>query len=97
MSHLSIVARALLAVVLMIGFYLLALVVSAGLLYIPYAEVVYAHRITPKLIVLCIIGAIAILWSILPRFDKFPPPGPKLARDQHPRLFLGRRRMEFGA
>lgn len=87
MSHVSILGRALLAVVLMIGFYLLALAVSAVLLYIPYAEVVYAHRITPKLIVLCIVGALAILWSILPRFDKFPPPGPKLTRDQHPRLF----------
>lgn len=87
MSHLSILARALLAVVLMIGFYLLALAISAGLLYIPYAEVVYAHRITPKLILVCIFGALAILWSILPRFDKFPPPGPKLTRDQHPRLF----------
>src|SRR5690242_10305953 len=87
MSHLSIVSRALLAVVLMIGFYLLALAISASLLYIPYAEIVYAHRVTPKLLILCIIAAFAILWSILPRFDKFPPPGPKLARDKHPKLF----------
>lgn len=87
MTHLSILARALLAVILMIGFYLLALSISAGLLYIPYAEVVYTHHITPKLMLLCIFAALAILWSILPRFDKFPPPGPKLTREQHPRLF----------
>ena len=36
-THVSILSRALLAVVLMIGFYLLALAISAALLYIPYA------------------------------------------------------------
>ena len=86
-SSASIFARALLAVILMIGFYLLAIAIATGLLYIPYAEVVYAHRITPKLILICILAAFAILWSILPRFDKFPPPGPKLPREKHPRLF----------
>src|SRR5262245_37967839 len=87
MSHLSIFARALLAVILMIGFYLLAFAISAGLLYIPYAEVVYADHITHKLILILILAACAMLWSILPRFDKFPPPGPKLTRDEHPKLF----------
>lgn len=86
-SHSSMLARALLAVVLMIGFYLLALGMAAGLVYIPYAEVVYAHRIHPKLAILCILGALAILWAMLPRFDKFPAPGPKLSREKHPRLF----------
>ena len=86
-THVSILSRALLAVVLMIGFYLLALAISAGLLYIPYAEVVYAHRVTPKFFLICILGALAILWAILPRFDKFPAPGPQLTRDKHPRLF----------
>ena len=86
-STTSIFARALLAVILMIGFYLLAIAIAAGLLYVPYAEVVYAHRITPKLFLICILAALAILWSILPRFDKFPPPGPKLTREKHPRLF----------
>jgi heat shock protein HtpX len=83
----SILARALMAVVLMIGFYLLAIAIASGLLYIPYAEIVYAHRIHPKLLIICIIGALAILWAILPRFDKFPAPGPRLTRDRHPRLF----------
>ena len=86
-SYPSIFGRALMAVVLMIGFYLLALAVSAGLLYIPYAEVVYAHRISVKLTLICILGGFAILWSIVPRFDKFPAPGPALTRDQHPQLF----------
>ena len=86
-THVSILSRALLAIVLMIGFYLLALAISAALLYIPYAEVVYAHRVTPKLFLICILAALAILWAILPRFDKFPAPGPRLTKDKHPRLF----------
>ncbi len=82
-----IIGRAILAVVLMVGFYLLALGIAAGLLWIPYAELVYAHRITPKLAIICIIGGVAILWSILPRLDKFLAPGPELKRDRYPRLF----------
>lgn len=83
----SLVGRALLAVLLMIGFYILALAIACGLLYIPYAEVVYANRIHFKIALICICGALGILWSVLPRFDKFTAPGPQLTRDQHPQLF----------
>ena len=82
-----IIGRAVLAVVLMIGFYLLAVGIASGLLWIPYAEFVYAHRITPKLAIICIIGGVAILWSVLPRFDKFLAPGPELKREKYPKLF----------
>ncbi len=83
----SLVGRAVLAVVLMAGFYLLAAAIAGGLLYIPYAELVYAHRLHPKLALGCLLGAVAILWSVLPRFDKFEAPGPQLTRQQHPQLF----------
>src|SRR6185503_17304518 len=83
----SLAGRALLAVVLMIGFYILAVAIAAGLIYIPYAEFAYANRIHPKIALVCLLGALAILWSVLPRFDKFESPGPLLTRDQHPRLF----------
>lgn len=83
----SLAARAILAVVLMVGFYFLAVAFASGLLYIPYAEVVYAHRLHPKLALGCVIGGLAILWSVLPRFDKFEAPGPQLTGQQHPRLF----------
>ena len=52
-----IIGRAMLAVVLMIGFYILALGIASGLLWVPFAEFVYAHRITPKLAMICILGA----------------------------------------
>jgi Zn-dependent protease with chaperone function len=83
----SIASRALLAVALMIGFYLLALAMAAVLLYLPYAELVYAHRLHIKLAIGCLFGALAILWSVLPRIDRFPPPGPRLTSDKCPRLF----------
>jgi hypothetical protein len=58
-----IIVRAILAVVLMVGFYLLALGIALGLLWIPYAELVYAHRITPKLAIIRLLGGVAILWA----------------------------------
>ncbi len=83
----SVAGRALLAVVLMVGFYLLALAIAGGLLWIPYAEIVYANRLHLKLALACVLGALAIVWSVLPRIDRFTPPGPQLKREQHPRLF----------
>ena len=45
MSHPSLAGRAALAVVLLVGFYVLALAIVGGLLYLPYIEVVYLHRL----------------------------------------------------
>src|SRR5207253_2884446 len=61
--------------------------ISLGLLYVPYAEVVYAHSFHPYLALVCIVGAIAIFVSVIPRADKFGAPGPVLSPKQHPRLF----------
>lgn len=83
----SLAGRAVLAVVLMIGFYLLAAAIAATLFYIPFAEVAYLHHITAKLDLICIIAGAAILWSVLPRFDIFKAPGPALTPKQDPRLF----------
>lgn len=83
----SIALRVVLAIILMIGFYLLAIAIAAALVWVCYAMVAYAHRIPVKLLLLCLIGAGAILWSILPRFDRFQAPGPRLLPDKHPRLF----------
>ena len=83
----SVARRAALAVGLMIGFYVLALVISAGLIYLPIAAIVYAHHLPVQLALASLIGAGTILWSILPRWDRFPAPGPALDRVQHPKLF----------
>ncbi|MBI2212637.1 MAG: M48 family metallopeptidase [Acidobacteria bacterium] len=86
-SNPSLAGRALAAVALMIGFYALAIGIAAALLYIPYAEVVYAGRIHIKLAIGCVVGGLAILWAILPRIDRFEAPGPKLDPVEQKELF----------
>lgn len=83
----SLATRAALALVLMVGFYALALGISAALLWIPYAEAVYLGRIHPKLAIGCVLGAGAVIWAIVPRPDRFEPPGPQLTRVSAPALF----------
>ncbi|MDX2170594.1 MAG: M48 family metallopeptidase [Deltaproteobacteria bacterium] len=87
MQSRSLAGRAALAVALMIGFYVLALAMIAALLFVPYVEVAWAHHVNLKLTLLCLFGAAAIGWSILPRGDTFPAPGPALHEGDHPRLF----------
>ena len=71
----------------MVGFYLLALGISAGLLWIPYAEYTYAGRLHVKILAVCVGAAGAILWALVPRVDRFTPPGPALTRAEVPQLF----------
>ena len=85
-SGMSLRARALLAIGLMVGFYLLALGLAAGLLYIPYAEWVYADHFTARLALFCVVGAGAILKAVVPRIDRFTPPGPELTQASQPKL-----------
>jgi Zn-dependent protease with chaperone function len=85
----SLAARALLAAALMVGFYLLALGFALGLLYVPYAEWTLRHGVTGKLALFCVVGAGLILWALVPRPDRFAPPGPVLSpRGQYPLLRL---------
>ena len=83
----SLMTRAMLAVALMIGFYTLALALIAGLLYIPYAEWRYLGRVHFQLALACGALAFAIAMAMVPRPDRFEPPGPELTADTQPRLF----------
>jgi Zn-dependent protease with chaperone function len=62
------------------GFYLLAIGIAAALLLVP----LFVHG---WIAILCIIAAVVILWPILPRFDRFEAPGPRLIADEQPELF----------
>lgn len=84
---LSITGRSILALVLTLGFYGLALSIVALLLFIPYAEVRFAERLHLRLALACLVGAFAILAAILPRRDRFKAPGPALKGTEHHRLF----------
>jgi len=83
----SLAARAMLAVVLMIGFYVLALAIAGALLFLPYAEMRWGHRIHLQLALFSIAGAGIVLWSALPKRDPFRAPGPLLYLAEQPRLF----------
>ena len=86
-SRAWLVRRAVLAIGLMIGFYLLAIAIAVGLLWIPYAEWKYVGRIHLKLTLGAVISGLTVLWAIVPRVDKFDPPGPQLDRASAPKLF----------
>jgi heat shock protein HtpX len=81
------VARVVLALVLMVSFYVLAIGVALLLLVFAYTQVVYLHLRVFKLILFCIAGALTILWSLIPRRDRFVPPGPQVAAQSEPALF----------
>jgi Zn-dependent protease with chaperone function len=84
----SFVARALLALALLVGFYALALALSGLLLYIPYAEWTYGRRFHIKIALACVAGAFAILkGSVFVGGAEFTPPGPEISERDHPRLF----------
>ena len=83
----SLKSRAFLAVILFIGFYVLALIITGILLYIPYFQYVTLERMNGRITLFCIIGAGIILWSIFPRWDRFIRPGPLLLRDKYSSIF----------
>jgi Zn-dependent protease with chaperone function len=87
MSKQSLAGRAILALLLTIGFYALALAIAGGLLYGVYLEVAYSRHIVIKPTIFAVFAAAVILWSILPRIDRFVPPGPLLTEERYPDLF----------
>lgn len=81
------VQRAALALLLMVSFYALALGVAAALLWIPYEAYSNDVRLPAKIALLCVAGAGTIVWAVLPRIDRFVPPGPALTSTEEPKLF----------
>jgi Zn-dependent protease with chaperone function len=75
------------AVALMIGFYVLAIAIAGGLLWIPYAEWTYVGRLHIKIALACVASAGALVWAIIPRVDRFEAPGPTLEEASHRELF----------
>jgi Zn-dependent protease with chaperone function len=78
--------RALLALVLVVCFYVLAIGVAVGLLWLSYVQL-RSGRPAYGLVIFCLAGAASLLWSVVPRRDRFEPPGPVLKEIDHPELF----------
>lgn len=81
------VRRAILAIALMVGFYAFALTIAFGLLWIPYAEWAYVGRVHLRIALVCVVAGLTVLWAIVPRADRFEPPGPRLDEYTCPELF----------
>ena len=81
------VQRSILAIALMLGFYALALGMAGAFLGIIYVQVVYGDEISIRLAVPCLFFALAILFTMVPRRDRFVAPGPRVEESDEPRLF----------
>jgi len=82
----SLQERAIMAVLLMIGFYALALFIVFLLLMSIVAQI-YAGQLFIKFVILALIGIVAIIIGVFPRPDRFNPPWPRLDPKTQPRLF----------
>ena len=77
---------AVIAVALMIGYCALASVLVAGLLWMAGAETVRPDA-APGRILLWVAAAALALWTVLPRTDRFDPPGRRVPPEDEPALF----------
>jgi len=82
----SIASRAFLALLLTVGFYLLACGIAVGLVAAVVLEITVAHRVSARLDFFALGGAAVILWSIVPRRARFVAPGPRIDLSAHPLL-----------
>lgn len=79
--------RALAAVGLLIGFYILAVAVAVALFAVPLLLADRGLRLPAQVFLACWVAAATIGWAILPRVDRFDPTFPRLTREAQPRLF----------
>ena len=85
-------ARVAAAVGLMVSFYALALAIAGGLIYLAYLDVTVSDRVHGKVVVFCVLGGLSVLWAIIPRPDRFDPPGREAGSDQSTDERVTRRR-----
>lgn len=83
----SLRSRALLAIALYVAFHLLAVGLVGALLWLPYAEWRYMHRVDLRLVGFGIGGAFLIVRALIPQRERFEVPGPELTAREQPRLF----------
>jgi Zn-dependent protease with chaperone function len=85
----SLLLFAILAIVMVFSSYVFTLLLAAACLYLPWLVVSSVINIqTIALFLGGIVVAGIILWSLIPRPDKFEAPGLLLEPASHPRLFL---------
>lgn len=79
--------RAALLLVLMAGFYLLALAIVAGLASLIVIEARTDVQIPGIVLIVAVIGIVSVIIGIVPRHEEFIQPGPRITREEQPQLF----------
>jgi Zn-dependent protease with chaperone function len=78
------------AIAMVIGSYLFVLLLAAACVYLPYLILANSDSFSPQIGLLFLFGIViagAMLWSLIPRRDRFQAPGMLLDRATQPRLF----------
>ena len=86
----SLVIWASIAVGVVVFSYIFTLMLAVACAYLPLVLLSSMSSISYQVVLLSIAGiivAVTIIWSVLPRRDRFRPPGPILSPDTQPRLF----------
>lgn len=83
----SYTTRALLALSLLVLFYVVAMSIATGLILLPYLEWKFLHRLHFQIAIFGVVGGGLILVSLVPRFEKWEDPGPRMTKSMQPRLF----------
>jgi heat shock protein HtpX len=86
----SVALFALLAVAMVITSYAVILALAAACVYLPYLLLTNINSLHFQVLALFLGGiaaAGAMLWSLVPRREKFEAPGLLIERSEHPRLF----------
>ena len=78
--------RAITTLALFVGFYIFSLMIVAILLYFASRGLFAGEGRTSIFAIFSLIAAGVILWSIVPRFDKYAPPGSVVDLQKNPRL-----------
>jgi heat shock protein HtpX len=81
---------AILAIVVVIGSYLFIALLAVSCVYLPYLVLAKSESAPGQVVLLFLFGIViagAMLWSLIPRRDKFEAPGMLIERAAYPRLF----------
>ena len=81
---------AILAIVMVIASYLFVVLLAAACVYLPYLLVSNSESPNVQILALFLFGVLiagAMMWSLIPRRDKFKAPGLRLERSSYPALF----------
>jgi Zn-dependent protease with chaperone function len=78
-------SRILLALSLYAGFYLFGVALVLALVGLPWAQLRYSGSVGPSGVIAAV-GALYVLWALVPPRTRFTPPGPEISAASQPRL-----------